>query len=204
MRRFTLNTLAVIAAALGLVIAGCGGDDDGGGDGGGKVSGNVSMSGVWTGQEARSFQAVLDGFKEKNPNVNVKYRPVGDEIPTVLSTAVQGGNPPDLAAVPQPGLVKDFAQRNELKPIDYAKSTIDDNFSEGAQKVATINGKLYGVLFKAANKSTVWYNVPLFDQAGVKPPKDFDAFLQNAQTLKSSGTKAYSMGASDGWTLTDL
>ena len=61
------------------------------------------MSGVWTGQEARSFKAVLDGFKEENPNVTVKYSPVGDEIPTVLSTAVQGGNPPDLAAVAAAG-----------------------------------------------------------------------------------------------------
>jgi alpha-glucoside transport system substrate-binding protein len=60
------------------------------------------------------------------------------------------------------------------------------------------------VLFKAANKSTVWYNVPLFEQAGVKAPKDFDAFLEAAKTLKASGTKAYSLGASDGWTLTDL
>src|SRR3954452_4007716 len=204
MRRFTLNTLAVIAAALGLVIAGCGGDDNGGGDGGGKVSGNLSMSGVWTGQEARSFQAVLDGFTKDNPDVHIKYRPVGDEIPTVLSTSVTGGNPPDLAAVPQPGLVRDFVKRDALKPIDFAKDTIDENFSAGARDVGTVNGKVYGLFFKAANKSTVWYNVPLFEQAGVEPPKDFDAFLKAAKTVKASGTPAYSLGASDGWTLTDL
>jgi alpha-glucoside transport system substrate-binding protein len=202
-RRFGLYVLTVIVGLLGLAIAGCGGDNNGGG-GGGKVSGNLSMSGVWTGQEARSFNAVLGGFNKKYPNVNVKYRPVGDEIPTVLSTAVQGGKPPDLAAVPQPGLVRDFVARKALKPIDFAKGTISDNFNQGAVDVGTVNGKLYGLLFKAANKSTVWYNVPLFEQAGVEPPKDFDAFLQVAKTLKSSGTKAYSIGASDGWTLTDL
>jgi alpha-glucoside transport system substrate-binding protein len=204
MKRFSLYLLAVIVAVLGLAIAGCGGDDNGGGGGGGKVSGNLSMSGVWTGQEARSFNAVLDGFKKENPDVNVKYRPVGDEIPTVLSTAVQGGNPPDLAAVPQPGLVRDFVDRGKLKPIDSAKSTIEDNFSAGAVDVGTVDGKLYGLLFKAANKSTVWYSVPLFDDAGVKPPKDFDAFLEAAKTLRASGTRAYSIGASDGWTLTDM
>ena len=136
--------------------------------------------------------------------MNIKYRPVGDEIPTVLSTAVQGGNPPDLAAVPQPGLVRDFVDKNALKPIDSAKSTIEDNFSEGAVEVGTVDGKLYGLLFKAANKSTVWYNVPLFEEAGVEPPEDFDAFLENAKTLRASGTRAYSIGASDGWTLTDM
>jgi alpha-glucoside transport system substrate-binding protein len=203
-RRSRRYVLAVIVAALGLVVAGCGGDDEGDGGGGGEVSGNVSISGVWTGQEARSFQAVLDGFTEKNPNVDVKYRPVGDEIPTVLATAVSGGNPPDLAAVPQPGLVRDFVDRNALKPIDFAEGAVNDNFSEGAVDVATVDGKLYGLLFKAANKSTVWYNVPLFEQAGVEAPEDFDAFLEAARTLKASGTRAYSLGASDGWTLTDL
>jgi alpha-glucoside transport system substrate-binding protein len=202
-KRIHLYLLAVIMATFGLGVAGCG-DDDNGGGGGGKISGSLSMSGVWTGQEARSFNAVLDGFKEKNPDVTVKYRPVGDEIPTVLSTSVTGGNPPDLAAVPQPGLVRDFVAKKALKPIDFAKSTVDDNFSEGAVNAGTVDGKLYGILFKAANKSTVWYNAPLFEQAGVEPPKDFDAFLQAAKTLKASGTRAYSIGASDGWTLTDL
>ena len=109
--RLKLYVLVLIVAASGLAIAGCGDDDGGGGGGSGEqVSGNLSISGVWTGQEARSFNAVLDGFKQEQPNVTVKYRPVGDEIPTVLSTAVQGGNPPDLAAVPQPGLVRDFAR----------------------------------------------------------------------------------------------
>ncbi len=70
--------------------------------------------------------------------------------------------------------------------------------------MSTVDGKLYGLLYKAANKSTVWYNVPLFEQAGVEPPEDFDAFLKAGDTLKASGTKAYSMGAADGWTLTDL
>jgi alpha-glucoside transport system substrate-binding protein len=202
--KFSLYVLAVIVAVMSLAIAGCGDDDGGGGGGGSDVSGNLSISGVWTGQEARSFRAVLDGFTQENPNVTVKYNPVGDQIPTVLSTAVQGGNPPDLAAVAQPGLVRDFVEKNALKPLDFAESTINDNFSEGAIEAGTVDGKPYGVLFKAANKSTVWYNVPLYEEAGVEAPQDFDAFLEAAKTLRASGTKAYSIGASDGWTLTDM
>jgi ABC-type glycerol-3-phosphate transport system substrate-binding protein len=200
--RFKLYAFALIVAAFGLVIAGCG-DDDGGG-GGGQVSGNLAISGVWTGQEARSFRAVLDGFTQENPDVNVRYNPVGDQIPTVLSTAVQGGNPPDLAAVAQPGLVRDFVERDALQPLDFAEGTINDNFSEGAIEAGTVDGQPYGLLFKAANKSTVWYNVPLFEEAGVEPPEDFDAFLEAARTLRASGTRAYSVGAADGWTLTDM
>jgi alpha-glucoside transport system substrate-binding protein len=196
--------LALIVAAFGLAIAGCGDDDGGGGGGGEQVSGNLSISGIWTGQEARSFRAVLDGFTQDQPDVNVRYTPVGDQIPTVLSTAVQGGNPPDLAAVPQPGLVRDFVERDALQPLDFAEGAINDNFSEGAVETGTIDNQLYGLLFKAANKSTVWYNVPLFEEAGVEPPEDFDAFLEAARTLRASGTRAYSLGAADGWTLTDM
>ena len=202
--RLTLYMAALVVAVFTLAIAGCGGDDNGGSSSGEKVSGNLSISGVWTGQEARSFNAVLDGFKQEQPDVTVKYRPVGDEIPTVLSTSVKGGNPPDMAAVPQPGLVRDFVNQNALKPIDFAKSTIDDNFNEGAVKTGTVDNKLYGLLFKAANKSTVWYNVPLYEQAGIKPAEDFNQFLKDAKTLRASGTRAYSLGASDGWTLTDM
>src|SRR5919108_4961698 len=140
-QRFSLYG-ALVVAVLGIGFAGCGGDNDNEGGGGStKVSGTVSMSAVWTGQEARSFQKVLDGFQQKYPNVNVKFRPVGDEIPTVLSTAVAGGNPPDVAAIAQPGLVRDFVDRNALKPIDFAKDTLEENFSKDVIDVATVEGK---------------------------------------------------------------
>ena len=208
MRRLTMYLLAVIVLAMGVAVTGCGDDDDdgggGGGGGGGNVSGDLRVAGVWTGQEAESFNAVLDGFTEQNPDVSVKYDAAGDELPTVLSTAVEGGNPPDIAAVPQPGLIADFAEQGALKPIDFAQDTLEENFSQGTIDVATVDGKPYGVLFKAANKSTVWYNVPLFEAAGVQPPETFEELQQAADTLAASGTPAYSIGAADGWTLTDL
>jgi hypothetical protein len=122
----------------------------------------------------------------------------------VLATAVQGGNPPDLAAVPQPGLVSDFYDQGALKPLDFAEQEIRDNFTPGAVDIATFDGQVYGFLFKAANKSTVWYNVGLYDAAGVRPAETFDEFLRSARTLKASGTSAYSIGVDAGWPLTDL
>src|SRR5690606_8270423 len=64
--------------------------------------------------------------------------------------------------------------------------------------------RLYSFLFKAANKSTVWYNVEAFNNAGVEPPETWDELLQAARTLKASGIRAYSIAGADGWTLTDL
>lgn len=202
-----IHVLALLAAVLALAIAGCGSSDDEADSSGAvneDVSGDVSISGVWTGQEAKSFEAVLEGFEAQYPEVSTKYDAAGDELPTVLATSVKGGNPPDLAAIPQPGLIRDFFDQGELQPLDFAEDSIRENFTEGVVDVSTFDDKVYGLLFKAANKSTVWYNVGLYETAGVEPPTTFDEFVANAETLRASGTKPYSFGADAGWPLTDL
>jgi ABC-type glycerol-3-phosphate transport system substrate-binding protein len=168
------------------------------------VSGNVSIVGVWTGDEQKSFQAVLDGFKKLNPNVKVSYKSTGDNTPTVLSTAVAGGNPPDLASVSQPGLVNDFQKKGALKNLDFAKNTLARNYPPDIANIGQIKNHIYGLLIKGANKSTVWYNVAAFKNAGVKAPKTWGDFIKDAAVLKASGIPAYSIGGADGWTLTDL
>ena len=91
-----------------------------------------------------------------------------------------------------------------LKPLDFASDEISANYSPSTIEVGTVDGTQYGLLFKAANKSTVWYNVPAFEDAGVTPPTTWDELLQGAETLNASGVTAYSIGGADGWTLTDL
>ena len=202
----------LLTLVLAVTAAGCGGDDDEDAAGDGttaaetteSVSGTVSVMAVWTGPEQASFQAVLDGFKEANPDVTVNYTSAGDQLPTQLSTAVEGGNPPDIAVLPQPGLMRDFAQKDALKPLDFAADDIETNLGESAVELGSVDGTLYGFLFKAANKSTVWYNTAAFEDAGVEAPENWEDFLAAAETIKASGVPAYSIGGADGWTLTDL
>jgi len=169
-----------------------------------SASGSVSIVGVWTGPEEKAFNAVLAGFRKANPGIKVSYKSTGDNTPTVLATAVAGGKPPDLASVSQPGLVSDFQKKGALKNIDYAKGALARNYPADIAKIGVIKGHLYGFLIKGANKSTVWYNVKSFANAGVKAPKTWGAFVKAAGTLKASGTPAFSVGGADGWTLTDL
>jgi alpha-glucoside transport system substrate-binding protein len=206
--RVTTTALAVVSV---LALAACGGSSSNNNASGGTTAsgststkGSVQVVGVWTGDEQKAFQAVLAGFKAKYPNVKVTYRSTGDNTPTVLSTAVQGGNPPDLASVSQPGLVADFQKKGVLKNMDFAKSTVTANYPSDIVKLGEINGHLYGLVIKAANKSTIWYNVKAFNDAGIKPPATWDEFIKDGNTLKASGIPAYSIGGADGWTLTDL
>jgi alpha-glucoside transport system substrate-binding protein len=168
------------------------------------VSGTVSIISEATGAEQKNFQNVLDDFQKLYPNVKVKYTSAGRQLPTILSTAVAGGNPPDMALIPQPGFLKQLVQKKALKPITFLRPTIKRNWSSGWVALGSVKGRLYGLFLKGANKSTIWYNNKLWKSAGAKTPKTFSQLLKAAKTLKASGTRAYSIGGANGWTLTDL
>ena len=199
--------LALLVGVLAFVAAGCGGGDDeagGGADGSEDVSGSISMMGVWAGAEQESVQAVIDGFNELYPNVEVTYTSGGDNLVTVLSTAVEGGNPPDIAAVAQPGLMADFAEQGAIQPIDDLRDAVVDGFGESVADVGTVDGTQYGILYKGANKSTIWYNVASFEEAGVEVPETWEELSEAAETIKAAGITPYSVGVDVGWPITDF
>jgi ABC-type glycerol-3-phosphate transport system substrate-binding protein len=208
--RLWLLALVLVAVMAALAAAGCGGDDDEGADTGGgaavneDVSGSLSALGIWAGAEQRSFQAVIDKFNETYPNVSVKYRTAGDNLPTVLGTAVQGGNPPDVAFIAQPATIQEFANEGEAQPLDFARDAAVENLGQAVVDTATFDGSLYGILFKAANKSLGWYNAQVWEDAGVDPPETYEDLATTANTIKASGVTPYSVAGADGWTLTDL
>jgi alpha-glucoside transport system substrate-binding protein len=212
-RRGSRFVLVVMALAALVAFAGCGSSNKSSSStsSGTKstaaatnVKGSISIVGIWVAEEQKHFQAVIDAFNKKYPNVSVKYNPAGDNTPTVLSTAIAGGRPPDLASVGQPGLVAQFQKQGKLKDLEFARSDVEANYQPDFVKLGEIGGKLYSFIPKGANKSTVWYNVQAFKNAGVTPPKTWDEFLTAAKTIKASGTPAYSLGGADGWTNTDL
>jgi alpha-glucoside transport system substrate-binding protein len=164
----------------------------------------VEVAAVWTGTEQKSFKKVLDAF-EKKTGASVRFTSTGDDIAPVLEPRIAGGNAPDVAVLPQPGLLRDFAQRGALQPIeDVAGAEVDANYAPIWRELGTVNGQLYGVWFKSANKSLVWYNTKVFRDAGVQPATDFNQLLTDMKTIADSGVKPLSVGAANGWTLTDI
>jgi alpha-glucoside transport system substrate-binding protein len=147
---------------------------------------------------------VIDAFNELYPNVSVKYTSGGDDLAPLLSTAVEGGNPPDIACIAQPGLMADFVSQGALQSIDDLRTDIVDNFGEAVADVGAIDGTQYAVMWKASNKSTIWYNVADFEEAGVDPPETWDDLNAAADTLKAAGITPYSVGVDVGWPISDL
>jgi ABC-type glycerol-3-phosphate transport system substrate-binding protein len=204
--------LTVVMTGIALAAAGCGGSSGntntpatGGAGGtssapstGGSTGGSTAalpklngttleVAAVWTGDEQKNFLQVVKPFEEQT-GATIKYTSTGDQIASVLTPRVKGGSPPDVAFLPQPGLMAQFADSGALKPLsNEVSSAVDQNFSPVWKDLGTINGKLYGVWFKASNKSTVWYNVKSFSDAGVQPPKTWDEFMQTAKTISHAG-----------------
>ncbi len=198
--------LAAALAVVALAAAGCGSDNGTTPPGTTTLDltgQTVEVAATWTGTEQENFQAVLDEFARQT-KATVKYTSGGNDLAVLLNSRIAGGAPPDVALIPQPGVVAEFAKRGVLKELTGdAAAAVNANFSEAWKGLGTIDGKLYGVYFKVANKSVIWYRTDDFSEAGVQPPKTWDEFKTVSQTLSDSGTTPIVAAGGDGWVLTD-
>ncbi len=158
----------------------------------------------WKGTESQRFSAVLRRFETKTGAI-VSYQAPSDGVPDELSALGRTGLLPDVAILPQPALLQQYAKAGALLPLDTATvALIDQNYSKVWRGLGSFDGVLYGVWFKAADKSLVWYNATAFERAGVVPPASIDELLAAESTLARYGIPAFAVGGADGWTLTDL
>ncbi|WP_043679284.1 ABC transporter substrate-binding protein [Streptomyces xylophagus] len=216
--RITVRTAAVVAAgALALSLTSCGGSDNKSDNGKSstpsestgtvtlpKLNGaSLEVAAVWTGAEQKNFKAVLAEF-EKRTGAKVTFVPAQDPIINFLGSKVAGGQPPDVAMLPQPGAIKQAVDKKWAKPLGpEAIAELQKNYSQGWQDIGKVDGKQYGVYYKAANKSLIWYNAKVFANAGAKEPKTWQELLTTAQTVYDSGVTPFSVAGADGWPLTD-
>jgi|RhiMetdeSRZDD1v2_1073273.scaffolds.fasta_scaffold253719_2 ABC-type glycerol-3-phosphate transport system substrate-binding protein len=199
---------AQLAAAVAVVallgMAGCSGDPAPSGSYPVDLTGRtVDVAATWSGTEQANFKAVLDEFSRRT-HANVNYTSGGNDLAVMLNSRLAGGKPPDVAFIPQPGVVAELARRGVLKPIsNEAADAVRRNYSDAWQQLGTIDGTLYGIYFKVANKSVIWYRTDKFDEAGVEPPSTWDELTLASKTLSEAGITPMVAAGGDGWVLTD-
>jgi alpha-glucoside transport system substrate-binding protein len=170
----------------------------------GSDSGRLVVAGTWSGSEGKSFARVLGRF-ERRSGIRVSYAYETHDIAAKLGTRIDRGCPPDVALLPQPGLVDELAREGQIQPLDRATRTlVAHNYSSGWRQLTEFRSKAYGVWFKAADKSTVWYRTDAFRRAGIAhPPRTWAGLLDDVSALHRTGLEPLAVGGADGWTLTD-
>lgn len=175
----------------------------------GEFSGTeVSMMSVWTGGEGEDgakFQAVLDKFEELT---GIMVTNEGTrEFEALLPVRAEGGEPPDVAVFPQPGLMRMLSEY--IIPLDtvLAPEVIEANWSPFWIDLGTIDGQLLGVFYRAATKSLVFYRPDLWEEAGYEVPETWDDMLALMDMMVADGVAPWCIGieqgAATGWPATD-
>lgn len=163
----------------------------------------IEVVAVWSGTEQQQFERVAAEF-ERRTGATVGYTSAGHGVATELEARFADDRVPDVAFLPQPGLLRRLAAEGRLTPLEGpTHDAVTRNYGAVWRSLGSVEGRLYGVWFKAANKSLVWYNVGVFERAGIVPPDDVDRLLEVSRALSASGVAAFSVGGADSWTLTD-
>jgi len=171
------------------------------------IGGTVSVLAVWGGSELDSFLAMVAPFEERT-GVTVEYEGTRD-LNAVLTTRIQGGNPPDVAGLPGPGQLLEYARDGSLMPLDDAvdMQRLQQQYDAGWLDLARYDNQLYGVFIKGAVKSLVWYVPEAFENAGYQVPQTWAELEQLEQQMIQDGYTPWCIGlesgAASGWPGTD-
>jgi alpha-glucoside transport system substrate-binding protein len=166
----------------------------------GGEGGTVSMIGVWSGDEEGTFKGILQPFLDEC-DVSLEYE--GTRDLAVYSTRIEGGNPPDIAGLPNPGLLAQF--KDYMVPLG---GVVDlGQYSPAWQSLGSVEGTVYGAFFKADTKSLVWYSPPVFDAMGYVVPTTWDEMTALMDQIVADGGVPWSCGIESGeatgWVSTD-
>ena len=220
------------ALALTLGIAGCGGSDSttgtaaptssapGGASsapaGGGECDAYASYGkhdgktvNIYTGIVTPEDKPHINSYKtfEKCTGMSIKYD--GDKsFETQVLVRAKAGNPPDLAIIPQPGLLQQLVETGAVKaaPAPVGEN-VDKFWTADWKKYGTVDGTFYAAPLGASVKSLVWYSPTEFTDAGYQIPTTLDELKALSERMVSEEKKPWcagiSSGEATGWPITD-
>lgn len=166
----------------------------------------VTVMGTWGGQELEAFNKVLEPF-EKATGIDVQFTGSRD-LPTILTTRIQAGNPPDLALL-NPGLLVEYAKEGELVDLSQVldMQQMRNDYAPVWHDLGTVDGKLHALFISADLKSLVWFNPKNFAEKGYEIPQTWDEMLTLSRQIAADGTSPWAIGlesgAASGWPGTD-
>jgi alpha-glucoside transport system substrate-binding protein len=213
---------ALVAAGLVLGLAACGGAA---GDSGAPAKSSTTaidctpyaefgdLSGrtvkIDTGIAAPEDTAQRNSYRpfESCTGVHVDFQG-DDSFEGRIVSQVRAGHPPDLAVVPQPGLLKQLVATGRVVPAPAAtEANVDRFWSRDWKAYGTVGGTFYAAPLGASVKSLVWYSPKDFAAHGYQIPTTLDELKALSDRMVADGRKPWCAGISSGdatgWPVTD-
>ena len=171
------------------------------------LGGEISILATWADAEEEAFMAMIQPWVDTT-GVTVNYEATRD-LNAVLTTRVEGGNPPDVAGLPGPGQMAQFARNGDLYSLENVidLDAMTEQYNEGWIEDGTVDGQFVGIFIKVAVKGLIFYNPAQFEEAGYEVPEDFAGLEALVEEIKADGGTAWGIALEDaaasGWPGTD-
>lgn len=168
----------------------------------------VEVFGTWRGVDADRFAEVLAGFEEST-GIEVRYVGSVDFVDDLLGRLDDVGDPPDVAMVPQFGLVRRLADDGHIVPIaPEVREAVDEQFDEERAALGAVGDTLFAVPYRITVKSLVWYSPTVFDERGWRVPTSMDELEALVGAIDTESELApwclgLEAGSATGWVATD-
>jgi alpha-glucoside transport system substrate-binding protein len=167
----------------------------------------VSMFASIISPESDSLQKSWAEFT-RCTGIKISYEGSND-FESQLPVRVQGGTAPNLAIIPQPGLVSQMVKTG--KAVE-APQQVSDNVTKwwnpAWKQYATVNGKFYGAPMSSNMKSLIWYSPKDFATNGYTIPTTWDQLVALSNKIAAAGKEkpwcgGIGSGTATGWPATD-
>lgn len=155
----------------------------------------------WRQEDRAVYEALIDQFEAANPGITVNFEThEAANYNTILSTALAGGEGPDVMMVRAHGAFETVASGGYLLPLDNTNVPGLDALPAPALAAETLraDGKVYAVPF-ASQTMLVIYNKAIFEQFGLEEPSTWAELEAVAQTLKDNGIFPFANGTATAW-----
>jgi alpha-glucoside transport system substrate-binding protein len=173
----------------------------------------LTMFGPWRGEDQVLVETMLAYFTAAT-GVKVNYSSSENyEQQIVIDT--QAGSPPDIAVLPQPGLIADLASKGFITPLGAeTEAWLRENYAAGDSWVGlgSYKGKdgaeaLYAFPYKIDVKSLVWFVPENFEDAGYEIPTTMEELKALSEQIVADGGTPWCIGlgsgGATGWPATD-
>ena len=173
----------------------------------------ISIFGPWRGDDQGLVESIIDYFEEAT-GAEVSYASSESyEQQIVIDT--EAGSPPNVAVLPQPGLIQDLVSKGFVEPLsDDTQAWLKENYAAGESWVSlgTFTGpdgedRLYAFPYKIDLKSLVWYSPDNFDDAGYEVPETMEELKALTEQIVADGETPWCIGlgsgGATGWPATD-